>query len=371
MTCRALALIALFALPAPALAQGGAPPAHYLQIAEEVAPGVHVLRQAEPAFAGVIGNVTVIEQSDGLVLIDSGASFGSGQRVVEAVRRISAKPVKAVAITHWHNDHPLGLAAILAAWPNAEVIAHEATVADLMAGRTGVPDAPSAEWEAGRRATLIQSYADLAAGEAANAATPEERAGWARAIETRDLRLADVAGTYVVMPRRTFSDRLVLPDPVAPVELRFLGRANTSGDISAWLPRQRVLIAGDAVVAPVPYMFSIYPSEMLTVFDAMRALGFRVLVPGHGAPLRDGAYLDRLSALVREVQRQVAPLARDGVALDEVAARTDFAGQRRTFTGGDPWLGYWFDRYGLTPLIESVYREARGEPLGPAPIEGN
>ncbi len=346
-------------------------PREYLQVAERVASGVHVLRQAAPNFAGVIGNVTVIEQSDGLVLIDSGASHGSGQRVVELVRSISSRPVKAVVITHWHNDHPLGLSAIVAAWPNAEIIAHSAAAADMEAGRLGtVPRAPSAGYDAERARTLNAAYDALQTGDAARATTAEERAGWARAAAARALRLADVPGTYMVLPRRTFSDRLTLPDRDAPVELIFLGRANTSGDISAWLPRQRVLVAGDAVVEPVPYMFSAYPTEMLTVFDRMRATGYRALIPGHGAVQRDRVYLDRLSALVREVQRQVTPLARANVPLDQIAARTDFAAQRRAFAGNDAWLAYWFDRYGLTPLIASVYSEARGESLGPPPVQG-
>lgn len=367
----ALGVALMSATAGLAQTSSGELPRDYLQVAERVARGVHVLRQASPNFAGVIGNVTVIEQSDGLVLIDSGASHGSGERVVALVRSISDRPVKAVVITHWHNDHPLGLSAILAAWPNAEVIAHSAAAADMAAGRLGtVPRAPSAEYVAERVRTLNAAYDALQAGDAARATTPEERAGWARAAAARALRLADVPGTYLVPPGRTFDDRLTLPDSVAPVELMFLGRANTSGDISAWLPRQRVLVAGDAVVAPVPYMFNAYPSEMLAVFDRMRALGHRMLVPGHGAPQRDQAYLDRLSGLVREVQRQVAPLAREGVALDQIAGRTDFAAQRRLFSGGDAWLAYWFDRYSLTPLVASVYSEARGEPLGPPAVQG-
>jgi hypothetical protein len=104
------------------------------------------------------------------------------------------------------------------------------------------------------------------------------------------------------------------------------------------------------------------------VLDRMRGLSFRVLVPGHGVLQRDGAYLDRLSGLVREVQSQVGPLARQGVPVDSLGGRTDFARQRALFAGTNPWLAYWFDQYALTPLIESVYQEAKGEPLGPPPV---
>ena len=92
----------------------------------------------------------------------------------------------------------------------------------------------------------------------------------------------------------------------------------------------------------------------------MRALHFRILIPGHGAP-QTAAYLDRLDALVREVQAQVAPLVRQNVSEDQAVERIDLPAQRTRFAGDDPWLGYWFNAYALNPLIKSVYDEARGD----------
>src|SRR5947199_5191691 len=90
------------AAPAPAPAAAATPgeldaaarASGFLQVAEQVAPHIHVLRQAAAHFIDPIGNVVVVEQSDGLVLLDSGGSFGSGQRVVAMIREISPKPVK-------------------------------------------------------------------------------------------------------------------------------------------------------------------------------------------------------------------------------------------------------------------------------------
>ena len=59
----------------------------YFQAIVPVAPGVWV--DAEPRFqVQPIGNVTVIEQSDGLVPVDAGGSAGSGRRIVEMVRSL-------------------------------------------------------------------------------------------------------------------------------------------------------------------------------------------------------------------------------------------------------------------------------------------
>ena len=84
---------------------------------EKVADHVWVMRQPDRLWAAVIGNVTIVEQSDGVVLIDSGGTVPDGREVVEAVAQLTPKPIKAVAITHWHNDHPFGVPAILDRFP--------------------------------------------------------------------------------------------------------------------------------------------------------------------------------------------------------------------------------------------------------------
>jgi glyoxylase-like metal-dependent hydrolase (beta-lactamase superfamily II) len=374
--CSRVPLIALFAGAAicaagPASeAQTSPRLAGYVHVAERVAPGVHVLRQKETHFSGVVGNVTVIEQSDGLVLIDTGASHGSGKRVVDLVKRISPKTVKSVILTHWHNDHPLGLSAIVKEWPGAEIIATEATKAFMEEGRLGkIPRAPDSTYEERRRQLLEDALSSARDSAADPKLSQAERDGWAASVVSGPIRLADAAGTHVILPNKTFKERLAIPDAIAPVEILFMGSANTAGDAEVWLPKQRVLVAGDTVVEPVPYMFNVFPTDMLAVFAKMRAFDYAVLVPGHGAPQLNREYLDRLTDFVREVQRQVSPLVRQGLTLDEVKTRTDFAAQKRAFAGEDPWIGFWFDQYALEPLMDSVYREAKGERLGPPPIQ--
>lgn len=340
-----------------------------LQIAEKAAPRVHVLRLPRTVFAGVVGNVTVIEQRDGLVLVDAGSSHGAGKRVVAAVKALSKKPVKAVIITHWHNDHPLGLSAVLAEWPDADIISTAQTKTFMEAGELGdIPREPTAEY-AERRVKLIEEgIGRLGAFAADESLTAEERREWARAVVAAKARFADAPGTYLVIPRTTFTDRHVIDDNAAPVEALFLGRANTSGDAAVWLPKQRVLIAGDAVVEPIPYMFAMYPSEMAAVLDKMKAMNYKVLVPGHGALQRDARYIDLLIALIRDVEAKIAPAALAGASLEEATAKADFTEMTAAFAGESAWMRYWFNRYALTPLIDSVYNEAKGNP-GPQPAE--
>jgi glyoxylase-like metal-dependent hydrolase (beta-lactamase superfamily II) len=365
----ALPLVVACASPTagPASTQASAPDG-FLQIVEPVARGVHLMRQAQTNFAGVVGNVVIIEQDDSLVLVDSGSSYGDGARVVRAVRGLSAKPVSAVIVTHWHGDHPHGLAAVVEAWPDVSVISTEPTRAALAAGRTNAPiGARDPAWETARVAQ-IQGYVTQMANSAADQTLSQaEREGYARAHSAQLIRLGDAAGTYVVVPNRTFTDRLVLDDRRSPVEISFQGRANTNGDAIVWLPRQRVLIAGDTVVWPIPYNFNIFPAENIATLERLRAFDYAVLIPGHGEMQRDKSYLDLLIAFTRDVRAQVAPLAQ-GATLEQVTAQVTMESYAERFAGSDPWLRFWYQQYALGPMIESAYAEARGDPLGDPPL---
>lgn len=374
-----LAGLSLLAITACATPAAGDPPASaiqsepadpFLQIVEPVADHVWMMRQAQPNFAGVVGNVTIIEQSHGVVLVDSGATHGDGARVVAAVRRITSKPVTAVIITHWHGDHPGGVSAIKEAWPNVEVIASEATRDDLRAHLNPAPTAPDPAWEARRVETLTHAYVDQLRPQAEDQTlSPEEHAGWVNALHALSIRAADTPGTYTVMPTRTFSDHLSLPDSMSPIEARFEGRAHTNGDVEVWLPHQRVLASGDVVVWPIPYLGDSWPGDFVTTLQRVRAQNFAVIVPGHGEGLRDRTYVDRLIRFITEVRAFVTPLATQGATVENITAQahTHFAAYYDTFAGSNRWLRYWFEQYALDALVDSAYREAKGQPLGAQP----
>ncbi|HEY1604573.1 MAG TPA: MBL fold metallo-hydrolase [Allosphingosinicella sp.] len=350
------------------------PPPHalpadgYFQVIEKVADGIWVIRQAQPFHLQPIGNVVVVEQKDGLFLLDSGDSPGAGRRIAALVRSVSAKPVKAVAISHWHGDHSFGLPGLLESWPNLRIITTIETKQDLL----GAPMAAYAKGgpDPAHSAAFHKAIQTTIAGMTGLVSKPDtpsfKKAGYAQtARELADLD-QNVEGLYVAAPTETFADRLVLADPVRPVELVHPGRANTDGDLAIWLPRQKVLAAGDMVVAPIPYGFGSYPADWLGSLAKLRAYPFRVLIPGHGTPQRDRAYLDRLAGLIADVRRQVAPLAAAHASLDETRRKVDLGRERRLFAGDDPWLGLWFDQYWAEPFVKMAWQEASGIPISQA-----
>ena len=73
-------------------------------------------------------------------------------------------------------------------------------------------------------------FADSFAKSAADPSLPAAvRAGYASTVDDLGLYREDVEGLFLPTKIEGFATERLLPDPVRPVELRFLGRGNTDG----------------------------------------------------------------------------------------------------------------------------------------------
>ena len=313
----------------------------------------HLIYKPDAVTPPFEGNVVVIEQGRGLVVVDAGGSPPSGDAIVNEIRRISSKPVRYLIYTHYHGDHNLGAGAFRTAWPNCVIVSTRKTRDNM----TGEPMAYVN--------TYAKSYGDMAefAGRQATDANapPALRDGWARTAQAGPGMVAGYTGMTISPADRTFTDRFRIPDRDAPVEVLFLGRGNTDGDAVVWAPRQGVLAAGDLVVAPIPYAAHTYPGEWIETLRKLERIDFTYLVPGHGPVMTDRAYVDRLVVALETVRAQVGPLAKAGVPLVDVRKRVDLATTRAAFAGDDAWLRFLIDAVFTNDLISNAYKEARGE----------
>lgn len=333
---------------APAAATGAG--AWDLEIAP-LRPGLFLIRRPEVLRQPVEPNVAVIVNDRDVVVVDGGGTPLAAENAIRLIRSVTDRPVSVLVNTHWHGDHCLGNQAYRAAFPGIAIVGHDNTRRDM----TGSPMKYVERLDAQLRPVLE----DLRARKARGKVEPRQE----RLIPDLETLLREAARTVVTPPDVTVRDRLVLHRPEREIEILHPGKGNTEGDLVVWLPREKVLLAGDLLVEPIPYGFGSFPAEWIETLERLAGLGAETIVPGHGEPQKDLAYLRRLQALLREVRAQVGASVAKGLDLEQAKKALDLSALEKAFTLGDErrkvlWQAWW-----VSPIARSAWLEAKGLPI--------
>lgn len=314
-------------------------------------PGLFLLRRPDVLRQPVEPNVLVIVNDEDVVVVDGGGTPRAAENAIRLVRSVTSKPVSVLVNTHWHGDHNFGNATWRAAYPGLTVVGHPNTRRDILGAQ--------ARYLGKVAAQLGPAIESLAARVARGEASPRQRALLA------DLRLAltEAARTTVSPPDLTVADALVLHRGARVIEVRHLGRGNTEGDLVVWLPRERVVAAGDLVVTPIPYGFGSFPGPWIEALERLAGLDFALLVPGHGEVQRDATVLRQHQALLRDVRAQVAAAVARGLDLEATRKAVDLAAWGRKLAGDEAYPAALFEGWWTSPIARSAWLEAKGLPI--------
>ncbi|MBL8985460.1 MAG: MBL fold metallo-hydrolase [Gemmatimonadetes bacterium] len=333
-----------------------------------LAPGVWAFVFDNPLgnLANVDGTAVVIVNATDVVVVDAQWTPATARRIIAEIRKLTPNPVRYVITTHWHGDHWFGNQAYRDAFPGVEFVAHPNTLLDLEA-----QELPSLEptWKT-NLPQFITDLGDRLAKGVRRDGTPYTAADSASVkSQIAALRWAvpKVKEIVPVRPTLLVADSLVLRRGDRTIVIRHLGRGNTRGDLSVWLPAERVLVTGDLLVNPAPYSFGSYLSEWKAVLTQLRTLPAVAVVPGHGAVQRDWAYLDLFVELLDATIRQTRDAVAKGLDLEATRKAVDLSALRTRFAGGNVAVGRAFDAFFLAPAVERGWLEARGELDRPAP----
>jgi len=259
-------------------------------------------------------NATVIVNADEVLLVDSHVSPAAAWALLKELRDITPKPVRYVVNTHFHYDHAHGNQVY---GPGVEIIGHEFTRAALLAGTSKT----SASYKGLVR--VLAQRDDSLRRMVASARTDSARAAAQRGLLQVQRYQQAVDAVTPVPPDVTLSQQLTLIRGGREIRIVFLGRGHTGGDVVVHLPRERLLVTGDLVGSGLPYLGDGYIDEWATTLERLPSLGWDVLLPGHGAPVRDREQPRQLAALLRDFHRQATTLLDQGLSVDAVEARID------------------------------------------------
>ncbi len=148
--------------------------------------------------------------------------------------------------------------------------------------------------------------------------------------------------------------------------MKYLGRGNTVGDAIAYLPKERILIAGDLVDSPVPYLGGGFPIEEVDTLKRVKELDVETLIPGHGGVLKGKAFLqqeiDLIEAVIAAMNQEIGRTNADPHRkLDEikkaVERNVDEKAWGKKFAGDDPNEREFFESWAWPGLLEAAHAE--------------
>ena len=174
------------------------------------------------------------------------------------------------------------------------------------------------------------------------------------ASATRPGRSAD--SPPVIMPTAFVDDRVVLQLGDKEVQILFLGRAHTGGDLVIYLPAERILFMSETYFnAMFPAMSSAYPTEWVAMIERAEAMEVDMFIPGH-ALVGSAELLGRDElAIHRSALQQVIA---EGRRLHATGLTVEQAVKQANFGHLENWVGR--PEQG-TRAIRRVYMEINGD----------
>jgi glyoxylase-like metal-dependent hydrolase (beta-lactamase superfamily II) len=242
---------------------------------QKLAEGVHSYEQLRSAGSEKFTTVSLfVVTPAGVLVADGQGSMAETQRMIAEIGKVTKQPITHLVIGSDHGDHTAGNAAF---GPAVKVFAHPASKAILDKGPSSVSPQPIT------------------------------------AVE----------------------DKLALTLGATEVHILFLGRAHTGGDLSVYLPKEKILFMSEAYLNRIfPAMRSAYPSEWVATIAKAQQMDVTTYVPGHGF-VESPAILKEELEMARKALVQVIAEARRlhsaGVSVEDAVTQARF-GDLETWT---------------------------------------
>ncbi len=259
---------------------------------------------------GTESNSTIIVTQDGVVLIDSGNNPTDSVAVMQAIKRVTDKPVRFLIDTEPHTDHTTGHFLFS---PPATIIA-----------------------AAGAGESMRQAY------------NPERMK---KMMDEPGEMGAASKGYRMITPQVEYRERMTLNSGGRTFELYYLKNVHSEADTAIWLPSEKVLFVAASV--GVKRFNNLRPfvsiPDTLAAIKMMRALGPEVVIPGHGEP-GSVEILDNMERYYNLLVERVRQMAQQGKSLDEIQKEIKM-----------PEMADWEGKDRFPNNVEAAYRAVKGK----------
>jgi glyoxylase-like metal-dependent hydrolase (beta-lactamase superfamily II) len=304
-------------------------------------------------------NILFAINDDDVLVVDSGLLPSSARTVIREIRKLTPKPVRYLVNTHWHDDHVNANFVYRKEWPGVQIISHPNTRIDAHARAFGGKEESLAKNRAG-----LEKYEGILRAGKKSDNTPLDGPTRARVEEVVAFfrrYVEEIPSVEEVLPNITVDQSLVLHCGSRVIEVHYLGRGNTRGDVVVWLPNEKILVTGDLVVSPTPFGFGSYYAEWIGTLDKLMQFDATTLFLAHGDVQHDFGYVRQEQGLLRALVDRVGAEVAKGSSLDDVKKAVTLDDWKKTLAGNDPMIQLGFDQFFVAPAVERAYDQAKGD----------
>lgn len=192
--------------------------------------------------SGHNNNLSFIITTAGVVVVNAGGSYLLAQALHAEIKKLTDLPVKFVTLENGQGHAMLGSDY----WQQqgASVIAHDDTAAEI------------------------------------------DEHGYEVLARMQTIQRDKAMGTILSQPDITFNDKYTLELGGEKIEILNLGASHSPGDTVVWLPKRKLMIAGDIAFHQrlLPVFDDTDTAAWIETWAAFAALEADIIIPGHGDP---------------------------------------------------------------------------------------
>jgi glyoxylase-like metal-dependent hydrolase (beta-lactamase superfamily II) len=268
-----------------------------------------------------MSNAMVIVNADHAMLVDTSVTPAAARALVAQIKEeITPTPIKYVFNSHYHFDHAHGNQIF---GDDVEIVGHEfirrMLLTNVLKQRTNRSFTEALPTQIAQMKERIAKTTD-----------PQERARMEASLGVTEAHYKAVQETSVKPPNVTFTDSMMIHKGGREVQLHFLGRGHTGGDTMVFLPAERIVFTGDFFEGRpgggvLSFLGDGFLDEWPASLERLKALDFDIIVPGHGAPLKERKQIDDFQNYLRDFWKQASALRMQGLTAEQAIEKIDMS----------------------------------------------
>ena len=287
------------------------------------------------------GNVVFLVTAKGVLVVDSGTSFAEGAKIIKAIRKVTALPIRYVVLTHYHGDHTIGLSV----FPETALVIGQHMVAHNI--RENNMPRMQKYVDSDLPANIIKLQAEV---EKLKKTKSPELAKTKEELKSVRQELAEMKTMKSRLPDLTFACSMNISLGGETIQLIYPESGHTNCNILVFFPRQKAVHMGDIFFnESLPYIDfqnGANTANWIRQIAKVQSWDITAVIPGHG-PLSDKEGLNKQIAYLTFLRQAVTKEMQKGSGLEAMKTAIVLPAEFKN----------WQYQRIFPSNIEAVYRE--------------